>query len=76
MGLAEGDYHVQSCHPKLICISHSTVLAGGTFPGPVIKGFKGDRFLLNVVNVVTDDTMVMTTSVVRPASFHAFQPRL
>ena len=43
----------------------STVLAGGTFPGPVITGFKGDQFLLNVVNALTDDTMVRITSVVR-----------
>jgi len=40
------------------------VLAGGTFPGPVIKGYKGDIFQINVVNLLEDDTMLKTTSVV------------
>ncbi|KAF8228163.1 Cupredoxin [Tricholoma matsutake] len=34
-----------------------TVLAGGTFPGVVVHGQKGDRFWLNVVNELKDDTM-------------------
>ncbi|KAG6916139.1 laccase, multicopper oxidase, benzenediol:oxygen oxidorectuctase [Tephrocybe rancida] len=41
----------------------AAVLAGGTFPGPVIKGNKGDRFQLNVVNHLTDGTMAKSTSV-------------
>jgi iron transport multicopper oxidase len=40
------------------------VLAGGMFPGPVVKGYKGDRFQINVVNLLNDDTMLKTTSVV------------
>jgi FtsP/CotA-like multicopper oxidase with cupredoxin domain len=40
------------------------VLAGGTFPGPVIRGKKGDKFQLNVVNDLTDDTMEKSTSIV------------
>ncbi|KAJ6582112.1 multicopper oxidase/laccase [Mycena capillaripes] len=43
--------------------SRSTVLAGGTFPGPLIKGFKGDRFLLNVEDKLTDNTMLRSTSI-------------
>ncbi|KAJ7083807.1 laccase [Mycena epipterygia] len=43
--------------------SRSTVLAGGTFPGPLIAGYKGDRFLLNVQDQLTDNTMVRSTSV-------------
>ncbi|KAG6917345.1 hypothetical protein DXG01_002916 [Tephrocybe rancida] len=41
----------------------SAVLAGGTFPGPVISGNKGDRFRLNVVNRLTDDSMAKSTSI-------------
>ncbi|KAJ7254816.1 yellow laccase [Mycena rebaudengoi] len=41
----------------------SAVLAGGTFPGPVIRGKKGDRFLLNVEDRLTDNTMLKSTSI-------------
>ncbi|KAJ7148456.1 laccase [Mycena crocata] len=43
--------------------SRSTVLAGGTFPGPLITGHKGDRFLLNVEDRLTDNTMLRSTSI-------------
>ncbi|KAK7024867.1 laccase [Favolaschia claudopus] len=43
--------------------SRSTVLAGGTFPGPLIKGIKGNRFLLNVVDKLHDNTMLQSTSI-------------
>ncbi|KAJ7181074.1 laccase [Mycena filopes] len=43
--------------------SRSTVLAGGTFPGPLISGFKGSRFLLNVEDQLTDPTMLRSTSI-------------
>ncbi|KAJ7254808.1 yellow laccase [Mycena rebaudengoi] len=43
--------------------TRSTVLAGGTFPGPVIRGKKGDRFLLNVEDRLTDNTMLKSTSI-------------
>ncbi|KAJ7136937.1 yellow laccase [Mycena epipterygia] len=43
--------------------SRSSVLAGGTFPGPLIKGNKGDRFLLNVENRLTDTSMLTDTSI-------------
>ncbi|KAJ7513172.1 laccase [Mycena galericulata] len=39
------------------------VLAGGTFPGPLIKGNKGDRFQLNVEDKLTDTRMVTDTSI-------------
>ncbi|GLB41438.1 putative multicopper oxidase family protein [Lyophyllum shimeji] len=41
----------------------SAVLAGGTFPGPVIKGRRGDRFKLNVIDSLTDNTMLRSTSI-------------
>nr|ALF95043.1 laccase [Crustodontia chrysocreas] len=39
------------------------VLAGGTLPGPVITGMKGDTFKINVVNQLTNATMLKSTSV-------------
>ncbi|EGN98800.1 laccase [Serpula lacrymans var. lacrymans S7.3] len=43
--------------------NRSTVLAGGTFPGPIIKATKGASFSINVINQLTDSTMHKTTSV-------------
>ncbi|KAJ7202279.1 yellow laccase [Mycena pura] len=43
--------------------TRSTVLAGGTFPGPLIKGSKGNKFELNVVDDLTDGTMLKSTSI-------------
>ncbi|KAJ7200541.1 laccase [Mycena pura] len=43
--------------------TRSTVLAGGTFPGPLIKGNKGNTFELNVVDDLTDSTMLKSTSI-------------
>ncbi|KAF7364246.1 Laccase I [Mycena sanguinolenta] len=41
----------------------SSVLAGGTFPGPLIQANKGDTFSINVVDNLTDNTMVKSTSI-------------
>ncbi|KAJ7289255.1 yellow laccase [Mycena rebaudengoi] len=43
--------------------TRSTVLAGGTFPGPLIKGNKGSHFRLNVKDQLTDNTMLRSTSI-------------
>ncbi|KAF8959650.1 yellow laccase [Flammula alnicola] len=48
--------------------NRSTVLAGGndssvTFPGPLITGSKGDTFQLNVIDELTDTTMLTSTSI-------------
>ncbi|KAJ6592231.1 laccase [Mycena vulgaris] len=43
--------------------TRSTVLAGGTFPGALIKGRMGDRFRLNVEDKLTDNTMLRSTSI-------------
>ncbi|KAH9170110.1 laccase C [Lactarius sanguifluus] len=43
--------------------SRSTVLAGGTFPGPLIKGNKDDQFSINVTDLLTDTSMNVGTSV-------------
>ncbi|KAK7682850.1 Acyl-coenzyme A oxidase 2 [Cerrena zonata] len=39
------------------------VLAGGTFPGTLITGQKGDSFQLNVIDDLTDDRMLTPTSI-------------
>ncbi|KAH9893587.1 TvLac6 [Cubamyces lactineus] len=44
-------------------IARDTVLAQGTFPGPTIVGRKGDRFHINVVNKLVNETMLTSTSI-------------
>ncbi|PIL30321.1 transporter [Ganoderma sinense ZZ0214-1] len=44
-------------------VPRDTVLAGGTFPGPLIQGRKGDRFRINVVDQLQNETMLTATSV-------------
>nr|ALE66817.1 laccase A [Antrodiella faginea] len=39
------------------------VLAGGTFPGPLIKGNKGDNFQLNVIDELENEDMLKSTSI-------------
>ncbi|KAJ6623646.1 laccase [Mycena sp. CBHHK59/15] len=39
------------------------VLANGLVPGPTIKGNKGDVFHLNVIDALTDNTMLRSTSI-------------
>ncbi|KAI9571988.1 laccase [Boletus coccyginus] len=41
----------------------STTLAGGTFPGPLIKAHNGEPFAINVVNELKDPEMWLSTSV-------------
>ncbi|KAJ3918334.1 laccase [Lentinula edodes] len=54
----------------------STVLAGRTpqdasFPGPLITGRKGDRFTINVTDLLTDPTMDRSTSIaILPQHWH------
>ncbi|RXW16493.1 hypothetical protein EST38_g9361 [Candolleomyces aberdarensis] len=48
--------------------SRSAVLAGAsasslTFPGPVIVGIRGSLYNLNVIDALTDSTMLRTTSI-------------
>ncbi|KAG6816536.1 hypothetical protein H0H93_007984 [Arthromyces matolae] len=40
-----------------------STLAGGTFPGPVIVGNKGDHFKINVKNDLTDPSMYRATTI-------------
>ncbi|KAG1745998.1 laccase [Suillus paluster] len=41
----------------------SAILAGGTLPGPIIAGQKGDTFKINVTNYLYDDTMLTGTTI-------------
>ncbi|KAI0063760.1 laccase [Artomyces pyxidatus] len=43
--------------------SRDTVLAGGTFPGPIISGFNGDTFKLNVKDKLNDTNLDTVTSI-------------
>ncbi|KAJ6537396.1 laccase [Mycena vulgaris] len=43
--------------------SRSAVLAGGLVPGPTIIANKGDTFNLNVIDALTDNTMLRSTSI-------------
>ncbi|KAJ4491939.1 laccase lcc5 [Lentinula edodes] len=43
--------------------SRTAVLAGGGVVGELITGNKGDNFQINVVNELTDDTMLRSTTV-------------
>ncbi|KAI0285736.1 laccase [Russula brevipes] len=44
--------------------NRSTVLAGGTFPGPLIQGNKDAQFSINVIDSLTDTSMNVATSIV------------
>ncbi|KAJ7580936.1 laccase 5 [Mycena floridula] len=43
--------------------NRSVVVAGGTFPGPLIVANKGQNFNLNVINKLTDHSMLKSTSI-------------
>ncbi|KAJ7248477.1 multicopper redoxase [Mycena rebaudengoi] len=43
--------------------TRSAVLAGGTFPGVPITANKGERLTINVVDALTDKTMLRSTSI-------------
>ncbi|KAJ7664849.1 laccase 3 precursor [Mycena rosella] len=43
--------------------TRSAVLANGLVPGPTIKANKGDVFNLNVIDSLTDNTMLRSTSI-------------
>ncbi|KAJ7071631.1 laccase [Mycena amicta] len=43
--------------------SRNAVLANGILPGPTIRGNKGDVFNLNVIDQLTDESMLKSTSI-------------
>nr|AYR00609.1 laccase 4 [Steccherinum murashkinskyi] len=57
------DLHITNAIVSPDGFSRPAVVAGGTFPGPVIKGNKGDNFQITVVNELTDPKMLTDTSI-------------
>ncbi|KAM5532459.1 hypothetical protein V8D89_013875 [Ganoderma adspersum] len=43
--------------------SRAAIVVNGAFPSPLITGNKGDHFRLNVINKMTNHTMLKTTSI-------------
>ncbi|OBZ73717.1 Laccase [Grifola frondosa] len=43
--------------------TRAAVLAGGTFPGTLIKANKGDTFLINVIDKLENESMLTATSI-------------
>ncbi|KAK0207895.1 laccase 1 AVT [Desarmillaria ectypa] len=60
---SSGDLHIVNKNLSPDGVSRSTVLAGGTLPGPVISGIKGGSFHINVIDELTDHTMALDTSI-------------
>ncbi|KAA1479404.1 laccase [Dentipellis sp. KUC8613] len=58
-----GDLHIVNKKLSPDGVERSTVLAGGTFPGPVIRANKGDNLQIRVFNDLTDTSMDVVTSV-------------
>ncbi|KAG5722008.1 Laccase-1 [Termitomyces sp. T112] len=57
------DLHIVNADIAPDGFTRSGVLAEGTFPGPLITGTKGNTFRLNVINRLTDVTMLKSTSI-------------
>nr|AIW01084.1 laccase [Flammulina velutipes] len=57
------DLRIQNAHLGLDGYDRSGVFADGMFPGPLIIGNKGDDFKINVINELTDEAMLKTTSI-------------
>ncbi|KIK54007.1 hypothetical protein GYMLUDRAFT_77296 [Collybiopsis luxurians FD-317 M1] len=57
------DLHILSSFIQPDGFNRSGVLAEGVFPGPLIRGNKGDNFQINVINELTNGTMLKTTSI-------------
>ncbi|CAL1710123.1 unnamed protein product [Somion occarium] len=57
------DLHIVNDNIAPDGFSRDVVLAGGTFPGPLITGHKGDNFKLNVIDDLTEASMLKSTSI-------------
>ncbi|KAJ3820027.1 laccase lcc6 [Lentinula raphanica] len=57
------DLHVVNKFIQPDGFNRSFILAEGVFPGPLISGKKGDNFQINVINELTNDTMLLSTSI-------------
>jgi len=57
------DLHISNANIQPDGFTRPAVLAGGTFPGPLIKGNKGDHFELNVIDELDNEDMLKSTSI-------------
>ncbi|KAF5374040.1 hypothetical protein D9757_010078 [Collybiopsis confluens] len=57
------DLHIQNAFIQPDGFNRSGVLAEGVLPGPLITGTKGDNFKINVIDELTDNTMLLSTSI-------------
>ncbi|ETW84726.1 laccse sensu stricto [Heterobasidion irregulare TC 32-1] len=57
------DLHIVNKNISPDGFSRDTVLAGGTFPGPLITANRGQSFSINVFDDLTDSTMDVATSI-------------
>ncbi|KAI0782841.1 laccase 1 [Abortiporus biennis] len=57
------DLHIANAVTNPAGTSRNAVLAEGVNPGPLIKGNKGDNFQINVINGLTDESMLKSTSI-------------
>nr|ACZ58369.1 laccase [Cerrena sp. WR1] len=57
------DLHITDANVSPDGFTRPAVLAGGTFPGPLITGKQGDNFQINVIDELTDATMLKSTSI-------------
>ncbi|SJL10012.1 probable Laccase [Armillaria ostoyae] len=60
---AYSDLHVVNRNIAPDGFNRSAVLMNGVFPGPLVFGYSGGRFRLNVINELTDNTMLRSTSI-------------
>ncbi|KAF8919352.1 laccase [Mucidula mucida] len=58
-----GDLDISNVNLAPDGVPRMTVLAGGTFPGTLITGKKDDNFKINVINSLTDSSMLTSTSI-------------
>ncbi|KAI0792234.1 laccase [Abortiporus biennis] len=57
------DLHIVDAPISPDGFSRPAVLAEGVFPGPLIKGNKGDNFKINVIDQLTDGDMLKSTTI-------------
>ncbi|KAJ3885618.1 laccase 1 [Lentinula edodes] len=57
------DLHIVNSFIQPDGFNRSGVLAEGVFPGPLITGNTGDNFQINVIDELTNGTMLLSTSI-------------
>ncbi|KAF9067165.1 laccase 1 [Rhodocollybia butyracea] len=57
------DLHIVNAFIQPDGFNRSYILANGVFPGPPIVGKKGDNFQINVIDELTNGTMLLSTSI-------------